>query len=341
MGAKRVTVPYADTVLLMPTNMRTAAVEHRVGRGNGAVLVTGARMAQQLEKATTNNYRTEALWFGNHYNPCHNHFLKLVAQHCLSHVRSLLRLRGAAGRPGRNRRLRAHIETRLQMPIPRPVNSHGIQLSRNTTNSGIDRFDGQRTFLRRTVREVRNKKAILCPDGTRHRCPLGSITSFAPREATVTQRRLRIPDFSSPVRGLPLNKKTRQSGPDGSGTSGRAACRTAGERACVAPGTLAADAHWILVRWLRASAANDHRLHFGAATLQSGTDENGTPRRAACWTAGEHARVVPGKPAADDRGTLGGWLETSTAPGNHFHNGDSMSDAFERRVKDARSSRER
>jgi hypothetical protein len=206
-GAKRVTVPYADTALLMPTNMRTAAAEHRVGRGNGAVLVTGVRMAQQLEKATTNNYRTEALWFGNHDNPCHNRVLKLAPPHRLPQVRSLLRLRRAAGRPGRNRRLRAQTETRSQMPISRPVNSRSIQSSRNTTNSGIDRFDSQRTFLRRTAHEVRNKKAILCPDGTRHRCPLGSITSFAPREATVTQRRLRIPDFSSPVRGLPLKKK--------------------------------------------------------------------------------------------------------------------------------------
>ena len=270
---------------------------------------------------------------------------QLAAPHCLSRVRSLWRLRGASERPGRQQRLRAQTETRSRMPIFRLVNSWGNQLSRNATNSGIDRFDGQRAFLRRAVREVRNKKAVLCPDGTRHRCPLGSITSFAPREATVTQRRLRIPDSSLPVRGLPLNKKTRknslQFGPDGNGTSGRAACKTAGERVCVAPGTLAADAHWTLVRWLGTSAANGHRLHFGAATLQSGTDGNGTPGRAACWTAGEHARVAPGKPAADDRWPLGGWLGTSTASGNHFHDGDSMRDAFDRRVKDARSSRER
>jgi hypothetical protein len=43
-------------VLLMPTNMRTAAVEHRVGRGNDAALVIGAKMAQQLENATRGNY---------------------------------------------------------------------------------------------------------------------------------------------------------------------------------------------------------------------------------------------------------------------------------------------
>jgi hypothetical protein len=322
----------------MPTTICTAAVEHRVGSGNGAVLVTGVKMAQQLEKATRDNYRLETPWFGNHHNPCHNQILKLAAQHCLSHVRSLLRLRRAAGRPGRNRRLRAQTETRSRMPIFRLVNSWGNQLSRNTTNSGIDRFDGQRAFLRRAVREVRNKEAVLRPDGTRHRCSLGSITSFAPREATVTQRRLRIPD-SLPVRGLPLNKKTRknslQFGSDGNGTSGRAACKTAGERACVAPGTLAADAHWTLVRWLGTSAANGHRLHFGAATLQSGTDGNGTPGRAACWTAGEHARVAPGKPAADDRWTLGGWLQASATTGNCIRDGDFTSDVHERRVKDA------
>jgi hypothetical protein len=323
-------------------NMRTAAVEHRVGSGNGAVLVTGVQMAQQLEKATRDNYRLETPWFGNHHSPCHNQILKLAAQHCLSHVRSLLRLRGAAGRPGRNRRLRAQTETRSRMPIFRLVNSWGNQLSRNTTNSGIDRFDGQRAFLRRAVREVRNKEAVLCPDGTRHRCPLGSITSFAPREAIVIQRRLRIPD-SLPVRGLPLNKKTSQnslqSGPDGNGTSGRAACKTAGERVCVAPGTLAADAHWTFVGWLGASASNGHRLHFGAATLQSGTDGNGTPGRAACWTAGEHARVAPGKPAADDRWTLGGWLQASAMTGNCIRDGDSTNDVHERRVKDARTGR--
>jgi hypothetical protein len=210
---------------------------------------------------------------GIHYTNCHNRVLKLNAQHCLSHIRSLLRLRGAAGRPGRNRRLRAQTETRSQRPILRPVNSWGNQLSRNAMNSGIDRFDGQRAFLRRAVREVRNKKAVLCPDGTRHGCSLGSITSFAPLEATVTQRRLRIPDFSLPVRGLPLNKKNRQStlqsGPDGYGTSGRAACRTAGERACVAPGTLAADAHRTLVGWLGASAANGKCVHGSNSTIDA------------------------------------------------------------------------
>ena len=119
--------------------MRTAAVEHRVRRGNGAVLVTGVKMAQQLEKATTNYYCLYEHVAGIHYTNCHHRVLKLDAQHCLSHIRSLLRLRGAAGRPGRNRRLRAQTETHSQMPTLRLVNSWGNQLSRNATNSGIDR----------------------------------------------------------------------------------------------------------------------------------------------------------------------------------------------------------
>ena len=63
----------------MPTNMRTAAVEHRVRRGNGAVLVTGVKMAQQLEKATTKYYCLRKQWLGNHDNPCYYLFLKLDA----------------------------------------------------------------------------------------------------------------------------------------------------------------------------------------------------------------------------------------------------------------------
>ena len=300
-------------------------------------------VAQQLEKATTNNYCTIAPVAGIHLTNCHNRVLKLAAQHCLSHIRSLIRLRGAAGRPGRNRRLRAQTETRSRMPIFRLVNSLGNQLSRNAMNSGIDRFDGQRAFLRRAVREVRNKKAVLCPDGTRHGCSLGSITSFAPLEATVTQRRLHSEPLITCTGPPPFNKKTRQntlqSGLDGHGTSGRAACKTAGERVCVAPGTLAADAHWTLVGWLGTSAATGHRLHFGAATLRSGTDGNGTPGRAACWTAGEHACVALGTPAAADQWTLGGWLQASATTGNCIRDGDSTSDVHERRVKDARTGR--
>jgi hypothetical protein len=98
----------------------------------------------------------------------------------------------------------------------------------------------------------------------------------------------------------------------------------------------AGNAHWTLVGWFGASAANGHRLHFGAATLRSGTDGNGTPRLAACWTAGERARVAPGTPAAAEQWTLVRWLGVAAANGNCVHGSNSPIDAYDRRVKDAR-----
>ena len=184
----------------MPTNMRTAAVEHCVGRGNGSMLVTGVKMAQQLEKATRDNYRLETSWFGNHHNPCYNWFLKLAPQHCLSRVRSLLRLRGAAGRPGRNRRLRAQIETRSQRPILRPVNSWGIRSARNIMNYEIDRFDTRRTISRRAMRTPPGKIGISCHQDTGQRCLLGSITRSMLRRPVRPGHELRM---SSTFLGLP------------------------------------------------------------------------------------------------------------------------------------------
>ena len=246
------------------TRAHTAAVEHRVGRGSGSMLVIGAKMAQQLENATRDNYPPQKGGSAATINTATTSYLKLAAPHCSSQVRSLLRLRGAAERPGRHLRLRAHLTARSLMPIPRPVNSLGTQLSQNTMIYEMVRSDGQRAFLRRAAHVVRKKIASLCPEGTRHRCSLGTITSFAPRESTVFQRRLRIRVCSSPVPGLPLNKKIKQNTETGERTSRRDACRTAGERACVAPGTSAAFEQWTLfslIGWLGTSAANGNGVH--------------------------------------------------------------------------------
>ena len=162
--------------------MCTAAVGHRTIRGNGSMLEMRS-LAQQLENATRDSYPTTLTSRAARITTATTNPSQLAAPHCLSRVRSLLRLREAAERPGRQRRLRAYFTTRSWMPIPRPVNSLGTQSSRNTMIYEIDRSDGQRAFLRRAARVVRKKVASLCPEGTRHRCPLGSITSFAPREA--------------------------------------------------------------------------------------------------------------------------------------------------------------
>ena len=260
----------------MPTNVHTAAVEHRTIRGNGPMLVMRS-LAQQLENATGDSYPpTQTSRADGRISTATTNPSQLAAPHCLSRVRSLWRLRGASERPGRQQRLRAHTRERSRMPITRPVNSRGVQSTRNTMIYEIDRSDGQRAFLRRAAHVVRKKVASLCPKGTEHRCPLGSITSFAPRESTVIQRRLRIRVFSLPVPGLPLNKKikqnTWQSGTDGERTSRRDACRTAGERACVAPGTPAAFEQWTLfslIGWLGTSAANVNGAHGSNSTIDA------------------------------------------------------------------------
>ncbi len=207
------------------------------------------------------------------------------------------------------------------------------------------------------MREVRNnlKEAVLCPDGTRHQCPLGSITSFAPLEATVTQR-LRIPNLSLPVRGLPPNKKTRQntlqSGPDGHGTSGRAACRTAGERASLqrmrtGPSSDGWERQKRMVTVFTSeplpSSCNLERVRMGLLNEQlaaSGQPVSTHARRQAnlqrTVTTDGPLPVADGLELERQQHLRLTTFFTTETPMTH-----SMRDAFDRRVKDARSSRER
>ena len=98
-------------VLLMPTNVHTAAVEHRMIRGNGPMLVMRS-LAQQLENATGDSYPPthETSRADGRISTATTNSSQLAAPHCLSRVRSLLGLRGASERPGRQRRLRARLK---------------------------------------------------------------------------------------------------------------------------------------------------------------------------------------------------------------------------------------
>ena len=55
-GAQRVDVPDDNSVLLMPTTIRTAAVTRWVGRGNGPSRVTGASACPAAGDCYKNNY---------------------------------------------------------------------------------------------------------------------------------------------------------------------------------------------------------------------------------------------------------------------------------------------
>ena len=192
MGAERVTVPYADTVLLMPTNVHTAAVEHRTIRGNGPMLVMRS-LAQQLENATGDSYPPTRGGSAATINTATTSYLKLAAPHSPSQVRSRLRLRGATERPGRHLRLRAHFATRSLLPILRPVNSLGTQLSQNIMNYGIDLIVTRRAILRWERSTSLRKIAIPRQENTRRRSSLGRITRFRPQRAARLGRRLRMP----------------------------------------------------------------------------------------------------------------------------------------------------
>jgi len=302
--------------------MRTAAVEHRVRRGNGAVLVTGVKMAQQLEKATTNYYCIRKQWFGNHNNPCHYHFLKLAPQHCLSRVRSLLRLRGAAGRPGRNRRLRAQIETRSQRPILRPVNSWGIRSARNIMNYEIDRFDTRRTISRRAMRTPPGKIGIPRHQDTSQRCSLGSITRSMPRRPVRPGHELRM---SSTFLGLPRlffyrtkNRSSRLNVSAEPASAGMSLTRRSHASRRVGAAIASAPMHCRLAtcdrvrrpaqrfsaivcghNQLMSNGAISLRAHALPSCVHSVVASPATYlERHACWTAGTRASVAPGSPAA-------------------------------------------
>ena len=215
----------------MPDISLAAAVSDWVRRANGSITTNGLRLGRQLESAKE-QFATQFTCRGIDENKC----IQLLRNHQTLRRRSArvlrnIRLQRDEARARRHLRLRARIQSLPQIPILAPVNASEEQVSQNITNSTAGRIDGLRALQRRAARERRRKVAVLCPEGTRYSCSLGSITRFAPREATVTRRPLRIAVCSSLVRGLPLKKKTNkktpaQLGTDGPWTSGRAARRT-------------------------------------------------------------------------------------------------------------------
>ena len=322
-GAERVTVPYADTVLLMPTNVHTAAVEHRMIRGNGPMLVMRS-LAQQLENATGDSYPpTQTSRADGRISTATTNPSQLAAPHCLSRVRSLLGLRGASERPGRQRRLRAHTRKRSRMPITRPVNSRGVQSTQNILIYGIDQIDTRRAIPGRKWRTLRRNVGILPQKGTAQRRPLGSITRFTPRRATQPGHELRMP---STFLGLPqlffcskknwfLDRRHVETGshPTGTGITGATFTRVRLGTAIASSYTRPLTASGIRVRRLAHwSNAPSRRLNQSepqrpitwlAHALISSANQvvvsvAASAVRHAFWTTGGRASGTPGSPAA-------------------------------------------
>ena len=205
-GAGSVEAPESNTCLPAPDISLVAAVRDWVRRANGPITTNGLRLGRQLETAKE-QFATQLTCRGIDENKC----IQLLRNHQTLRRRSArvlrdIRLQRDEARARRHLRLRARIQSLPQIPILAPVNASEEQVSQNITNSTAGRIDGLRALQRRAARERRRKVAVLCPEGTRYSCSLGSITRFAPREATVTRRPLRIA-ASLLFWGLPLEKK--------------------------------------------------------------------------------------------------------------------------------------
>jgi len=306
----------------MPTNVHTAAVEHRMIRGNGPMLVMRS-LAQQLENATGDSYPPTRGGSAATINTATTSYLKLAAPHCSSQVRSLLRLRGAAERPGRHPRLRAHFTTRSRMPILRPVNSLGTQLSQNIMNYGIDLIVTRRAIPRWERSTPLRKIGIPRQEHTRRRSPLGSITRFRPQRAARPGRRPRMP---STFVGLPqllfCSKKNwslnyrhdgnrsdlTNAGPSrGTVTRGRhgtaiaSSCTrlrmASGGRVCSPDYRFSATFNRLIQSELRQlitrlTRALSYNSILSVASVASSADFH------ACWITGERASYTPGAPVA-------------------------------------------
>jgi hypothetical protein len=304
----------------------------------------GFPLGQQLETVKAGHLPPQLTRRGIDQKICKQLLYLRRTRHRAAQASSTQRLRGAMPGSWRYRRLRAHFRLLTQMPIAAPVNFSGGQVSRNNTNSEIGRTDGLLTLLRHTACKVRWNVAFSYTKGTVRHCLLGNITENEPREATGPRRRLAMACVSSEMGHPRKNNQKKTTNPDGNRFTRHAACPETELAAGVGGYVLEAPvssayrfARERIVVPLGSSEWHEPEpgANFGAATLHFGTDGNGTPGRAACWTAGEHTRVAPGTPAADDRLTLGGWLQASATTGNCIRDGDFTSDVHERRVKDA------
>jgi hypothetical protein len=178
-GAQRVDVPDDNSVLLMPTTIRTAAVTRWVGRGNGPSRVTGANACPAAGDCYKNNYPHRTLGAAR----------LNTAQRRLSTAQRMTRRRISRIRSGFTARRAAKGATgcaRLQLPM-----SSGSRMVRQTP--AWDRtpptwqFMAHGCFGHRTAGRFRRARRSPTvddsqrrPSGSRtmHRLLLGHITNY-------------------------------------------------------------------------------------------------------------------------------------------------------------------
>ena len=156
-GAQRVDVPDDNSVLPMPTNLRTAAVARWVGRGNGPSRVTGASACPAAGDCYKNNYPHNPRCSEDKH--CTAGISHSTTNGATAHFPCQIRISSAKGGPGRDR-------------MRKPSVTDAFRFTHGQTNSctGSDVADmavyGTLTFRPSYGRKVQEGEAV--SDGRRH-----------------------------------------------------------------------------------------------------------------------------------------------------------------------------
>jgi hypothetical protein len=155
-GAQRVDVPDDNSILPMPTNLRTAAVARWVGRGNGPSRVTGASACPAAGDCYKNNYPHNSRCSEDKH--CTAGISHSTTNGATTHFPCQIRISSAKGGPGRDR-------------MRTPSATDAFRFTHGQTNSctGSDVADmavyGTLTFRPSYGREVQEGEAV--SDGRR------------------------------------------------------------------------------------------------------------------------------------------------------------------------------
>ena len=307
-GAQRVDVPDDNSVLLMPTTIRTAAVTRWVGRGNGPSRVTGASACPAAGDCYKNNYPHRALGAAR-ITTAHRRFhtAQRMARRRISCIRSGFPVRravqGAAGCGSPQFLMRSG----ARMVRQTPARARMSPLWQLMAHRHFGHWTAGRTRRARRSPTVDDSQRGPTDSGTMHRLLLGHITDF--RGGSVARRKRCYFDIGLHVAifllsGLPPKEKndTLQTNPSqvtddgreertGYARAQRSRRWTANGRATLEIGQHRRCGGWQWVPVARVSSARNGvcwhgQLHrFLSRLIQKGADRGSHSRtRLACST---------------------------------------------------------
>ena len=218
-GAQRVDVPDDNSVLLMPTTIRTAAVTRWVGRGNGPSRVTGANACPAAGDCYKNNYPHRALDAAR-INTAHRrfHIAQRMARRHIPRTRSGFTARRAAEGATGCGSPQFPMRSGARMARQAPARDRMSPLWHIMAHRHFGHWTAGRSRRARRSPTVDDSQRGPTDSGTMHRLLLGHITSL--RGGSVARRKRCYSDIGLSVaifllNGLPPkeNNDTLQTNP--------------------------------------------------------------------------------------------------------------------------------